>query len=298
MHNIKSQRAAVLVNLLGVLAALTPARAFEVAQDVSNLTFTAGGKPVLAYRHAGYPCKPYAAQLWTPAGVAVLRDAPHDHKHHHALMFALSAAGTSFWEETAKGGFQIVRQLSQRADGLTQQLDWQTPASNLVLKETRTLQLHACAGATLLTWRTKLETPPGCAAVELTGHHYYGLGARFLQSLDGQGVFQNATGKPGDVVRGDERLVAARWAAFSAATAGRTITFALFDHPENPRHPNQLFSMAKPFGYLACTLNLWKEPLLLKAGAPLDLRYGVALLDGTADAARLEKLQRHWLGFQ
>jgi hypothetical protein len=287
--------AAVLVGVAGMLC---QACAFEVAQDASNLTFTAGGKPVLTYRHAGFPFKPYAAQLWTPSGVAVLRDSPHDHKHHHALMFAVSAAGTGFWEETAKGGFQLVRRLESITDGLTQQLDWQTPATNIVLKETRTLKLHECPGATLLTWRSKLETPPGRDAVELTGHHYYGLGARFLQCMDGQGTFQNATGKLGEVVRGDERLVPARWASFSAATEGKTITFAIFDHPENPRHPNKLFSMAKPFGYLACTLNLWKEPLVLKAGAPLDLRYGVALLDGSADAAALEKLYRQWLGFQ
>ena len=284
--------------IVGVAGMLCQACAFEVAQDASNLTFTAGGKPLLVYRHAGYPFKPYAAQLWTPSGVAVLRDSPHDHKHHHALMFALSAAGTSFWEETAKGGFQLARRLESITDGLTQQLDWQTPATNIVLKETRTLKLHECPGATLLTWRSKLETPPGRDAVELTGHHYYGLGARFLQCMDGQGSFINATGKLGEVVRGDERLVPARWASFSAATEGKTITFAIFDHPENPRHPNKLFSMAKPFGYLACTLNLWKEPLVLKAGASLDLRYGVALLDGSADPAALEKLYRQWLGFQ
>jgi hypothetical protein len=284
--------------VVGVAGALWSARAFEVAQDATNLTFSAGGKPVMVYRHAGYPFKPYAAQLWTPGGVAVLRDSPHDHKHHHALMFAVSADGVSFWEETPKGGFQLARQLTLITDGLTQQLDWQTPASNLVLQETRTLKLHECAGATLLTWRSKLATPPGKDAVELTGHHYYGLGARFLQCMDGQGSFINATSKPGDIVRGDERLVPARWAAFSAATEGRFITFALFDHPENPRHPNKLFSMAKPFGFLACTLNLWKEPLTVKAGTPLDLRYGVVLLDGPADPARLDQLYRQWLGFQ
>lgn len=298
MNKALGQFAGWMGMVLCLGAAVPQSRAFEVTQDASNLTFSAGGKPVLAYRHAGYPFKPYAAQLWTPGGVAMLRDAPFDHKHHHALMFAVSADGVSFWEETAKGGFQLGRQLTSSADSLTQQLDWQTPASNVVLKETRTLKLHACPGATLLSWRTKLVTPSGRDAIELTGHHYYGLGARFLQCMDNQGTFQNATGKPGEVVRGDERLVPARWASFSAATEGKTITLAIFDHPENPRHPNKMFSMSKPFGYLSDTLNLWKDPLILKAGAPLDLRYGVALLDGAVDAAQLEKLYRQWLSFQ
>lgn len=271
------------------------AHPFNFVQDETNLTFRAGGEPVMAYRHAGYPFKPYVAQLWTPGGIAVLRDSPHDHKHHHALMFAVSADGVSFWEESPKGGLQLTRHLNLSADGFTQQLDWQTPASNIVLKETRRLRLIACSGATLLLWHTTLETPQGRAAVELTGHHYYGLGARFLQCMDNQGTFQNATGKMGEVVRGDERLVPARWAAFSSVTGGRPITFALFDHPGNPRHPNKMFSMAKPFGYLSDTLNLWKEPLTIRAGAPLDLRYGVALLDGPIDPAQLEKFYSLWL---
>ena len=55
--------------ILGFCAAT--AHAFEVAPDATNLTFRAGGRPVLVYRHAGYPFKPYAAQLYSPAGVAV-----------------------------------------------------------------------------------------------------------------------------------------------------------------------------------------------------------------------------------
>ena len=43
---------------------------------------------MLSYRHAGTKFKPYVERLFTPKGVQVLRDAPHDHVHHHALMLA------------------------------------------------------------------------------------------------------------------------------------------------------------------------------------------------------------------
>ena len=73
------------------------------------------------------------------------------------------------------------------------------------------------------------------------------------------------------------------------------ITCALFDHPANPRHPNRMFTMAKPFAYLSATLNLWKEPLALQPGQPLRLCYGIALFDGAPAAAEIEKLNQLWL---
>ncbi|MHC4656117.1 MAG: DUF6807 family protein, partial [Planctomycetota bacterium] len=53
------------------------------------------------------PFKPYVQQLFSPAGVNILRDAPADHLHHHALMFAVKVNGVNFWEETPTAGKQL-----------------------------------------------------------------------------------------------------------------------------------------------------------------------------------------------
>ena len=278
-----------------VLTLAASANAFEIASDATNITFSIGGQPVLVYRHAGYPFKPYAAQLYSPTGVPVLRDAPFDHKHHHGLMFALAADGATYWEETATSGRQVQRSWAISPDGFTQQLDWQTPTSNSVLRETRVVRLHAAPEVTLLSWQSTLATPPGKAAVILTGHHYYGLGMRFVTSMDGTGTFVNATGQLGEIVRGDERLTPASWSALTAPAAGKMITVALFDHSANLRHPNKLFTMSRPFAYLSATLNLWQEPFTLKAEQVLALCYGVAAWDGRANAAQIEQTYRHWL---
>ncbi len=97
--------------------------------------------------------------------------------------------------------------------------------------------------------------------MKLDGHHYYGLGMRFLTSMDSGGRFFNSSKQPGEVVRGSERLVAAKWCAYTAKADGKPVTVAIFDHPSNPRHPNKMFTMTPPFAYLSATLNLWKEPL-------------------------------------
>jgi hypothetical protein len=70
---------------------------------------------------------------------------------------------------------------------------------------------------------------------------------------------------------------------------------AVFDHPSNPRHPARIFTMTPPFAYIAATLNLWKEPMTLKAGGVLELNYGVALWGGEAQPAGIERLYRLWV---
>ncbi len=52
--------------------------------------------------------------------------------------------------------------------------------------------------------------------------------------------------------------------------------------------------MTKPFCYLSATLGLDAEPADLKAGESWTLRYGVAVLAGNVDRARLSKLAADW----
>lgn len=255
----------------------------------------ADGRPVLTYEAAASPNKPYVAQLYTPGGVAVLRDAPADHLHHHALMFAVSVAGVSFWEEKAAGGRQVPLTLRQMPDRIEQTLAWTTPEGRIVLREERLVQAWPGRTATLLSWRSRLRPPADAASAVLTGSHYYGLGARFVTDMDRGGEFSFGAATAGEVVRGTERLTSAPWGAYAAVVAGKPVTFAIFSHPGNVRHPPRLFTMTAPFAYLAATLNLWKEPYSLSAARPLELRYGVALWDGRQDAAAIEAMYRTWV---
>jgi hypothetical protein len=150
-------------------------------------------------------------------------------------------------------------------------------------------------GATLIEWRSRLQTPSGKDSTVLTGNHYHGLGMRFLVSMDTDGRFFNADDKTGEIVRGDERLTPTKWCAFTAKADGKPVTVAIFDHPDNPRYPAKMFTMAKPFAYLSATRNEWKEPFVVKADKPLKLRCGVALWDGDVDKAAVERLYQRWL---
>jgi len=283
------------------------ASSLRIEQNDKAVSIFAGAGQVLEYFFVESPRKPYVARLFTPSGVQVLRDSPSDHRHHHALMFALAVDSIDFWAEGEGTGLQKNRSLSLRDSrvergletaALTQRLEWTGgPANQVLLLERRTLIAYdgPALGATLLTWQSRLQTPPERKSSLLTGEHYFGLGLRFVESMDQGGHFSNSEGSAGDPVRGSERLTAANWCAYSASADGHRVTVAVFDHPSNPRHPARMFTMTPPFAYLAATLNLWKEPMTLAAGQDLELNYGVALWDSDASAAEIDRLYRLWV---
>jgi len=299
---MKTTHTFLLAAVCALASYAVAAEPLSAAKDTTTIKVSRGTKPVLEYRFASVPFKPYVSQLWTPGGVQVLRDSPHDHKHHHGLMFAIEAGGVDFWSETAKNGKQVSRDPDgprMRGSGpwFHERLDWVAPDGAVILQEQRSV----CAFdepdlvGTWVGWRSEISAAPGRGTVKLTGHHYFGLGARFLQVMDKDGEFTNASGKPGETVRGDERLVAAKWCAYSALVDGRAVTIAIFDNPQNARHPARMFMMSKPFAYLSATLNLWKEPLELETGQPLVLIYTVVVCDGKLAAAEIENLYQRWM---
>jgi hypothetical protein len=166
-----------------------------------------------------------------------------------------------------------------------------------LVSERRTIELTLPEeeDVSLLTWTTRLEPAAGRKPVTFGGSHYFGLGIRFVESMDQGGRHFNADGNPGQIVRGQERLVRSRWCAYSARAEGKPVTVALFDHPHNPRHPATMFTMPRPFAYLSATLNLSKEPMNVAAEKPVELSYGVALWDGEIEAAEIERMYEQWV---
>ncbi|MCK4292931.1 MAG: PmoA family protein [Planctomycetes bacterium] len=292
--------------ILAVSDSAVAANSMRVTTEQNTASVYSGEQVLMRYRYRDVPYKPYADQLFTPGGVNILLDAPSDHQHHHALMFAVTADGVNFWEEHQAPGRQLHRRfcdtrIDSRKDvafaGFSEQLDWENPQSGeLLLKEQRALEVCRLTepAVTLLTWQSRFEPPKSKESVTLTGSHYHGLGLRFIRSMDNDGEFRNADGKTGTIFRGDERLVRSRWCAYTAKADGKDVTVAMFDHPGNERHPATWFTMTKPFAYLSATLALHKEPLKVASGNPLVLRYGAALWDGRAENDVIEKLYKRW----
>jgi hypothetical protein len=113
--------------------------------------------------------------------------------------------------------------------------------------------------------------------------------------MDERGTFRNADGKPGEIFRGEERLVRSAWCAYTARVDGDDVTVAMFGHPENPRHPATWFTMAEPFAYLSATLGLHEKPLEVVEGEPVKLRYAVVLWDARPGTETIDRVYQQWV---
>ena len=285
----------------------------SITTDENSVSIHTNDSPLLLYRYNDIPFKPYIQQLFSPAGVNILRDAPHDHLHHHALMYAVKVNGVNFWEETPTAGKQLHKSFTNtksdvRTDtkddkhhqvhraSFTELIDWNNSDGTLLLKEKRTIEVCRASdmNATLLNWKSEFELPESVDSATITGAHYHGLGMRFLTSMDTGGSFVNPDNKTGTIFRGEERLLRSAWCAYSADADGKAVTVAMFDHRQNPRHPATWFTMTAPFAYLSATMNLHVEPLKVVAGKPLVLKYAVALWDGKAESEGINKLYKYW----
>jgi hypothetical protein len=299
----------VISLMVGLPQAARAEHPFQIVMDVNSAVVRAGDMPLARYRYSGVPFKPYVKELFTPSGLNVLLDAPSDHLHHHALMFAVAVDGVNFWEETPTAGRQehggfaevtIAEHGGWPSAGFTERLNWIPSAGQGTLTEHRTIEVCRVENpaATVLTWRSDLIVPKGRQSVTLAGSHYFGLGMRFVRSMDANGGFCNPDNDPGAIFRGEERLARSRWCAYTAEADGKPVTVAMFDDPNNPRHPATWFMMAKPFAYMAATLRLHEEPLKVLAGKPLSLRYGVALWDGRIGTPQIDALYKQWVSME
>lgn len=293
-----------LIVLVAIAASAPADPPLRATVDANSIFVNTGDSEVAEYRYGDVPFKPYIKKLFTSDGLNVLLDAPHDHLHHHALMYAVAVDGVNFWEETPTAGRQKHLEFASVVDGggdvprvgFAERLDWLAPGGQKLLAEQRDIGISRVVPErmTMLMWESRLAVPTGKETVTLTGSHYFGLGLRFIRAMDAKGAFRNAGDKPGSVFRGEERLVRSDWCAYTAQADGEDVTVAMFGHPDNPRHPTTWFTMAKPFAYLSATLGLHEKPLEIAEGRLLRLRYAVVLWDRRVEPEEIDRLYLQW----
>ena len=304
---------AIGIGLLATGAVWTPRASgddLRCTEQNNQITVQYNNHPILVYQAAPHPYKVYVSQLFTPSGLQILRDSPHDHVHHHALMLAIGINGIDCWAEFGedKNGKQIPRSTatsSTLTDGrgtanIRQSITWTAPDHKALAEEDRRITVHVgqSKDVTLLSWFSELRPAGDAASAELWGRHYFGLGMRFIEAMDNNGHFINASDAKPKPVRGSETLVRANWCAYIATAGARKVTVAMFDAPGNTRHPATWFTMNRPFAYLSATIDLKSKPLTITRDKPFRARYGVAVWDGAVSRDTIQKVYQQWLGLQ
>jgi hypothetical protein len=276
-----------------------------------------GDTTVCVYRFDPSLPKPYVSVLATTRGDNLLRDSPFDHKHHHALMYAVAVNGNNFWEENPGHGverhaggnpaifgttvfsFPPIRSTSSAT--FRHRIVWLTSADATgpdrsppaLLEETRTITVTVDEQAkeVALRWHSEFELGTKAPEVTISGSEYFGLGMRFLQELD-----PVSSPMIGATRVENDRLVApGPFGAMQFDTPGRPATVAVFAAPANAKNPATFFTMRrKPFAYLAATQALDKAPLKYKKGDRFAVEFLVVTYPELKPADRLEARGKRW----
>lgn len=297
------------VFLATVGATRAAAQSFAFAPDLTTNAWVVrlDGQTVLAYAFDPRKPKPYVREFAPLGGPNILRDAPFDHLHHHALMYAIKVNGLNFWEEVSGNGVQRVVETKVSTAGeaavLQQVIHWVAPqeafvpdtAPHALLVERRTLMLRAdrVSKELALEWKADFEVGGKTNQIELGGNSYHGLGMRFSQDLDALAKHSYA-GQPPDLSKNRQEVSPTPWASVSFARPGWPATIALVPHPANEHGDGKMFAMLTPFAYLSATQGLDKEPITKRRGDKFTVRYLVVLYPEVKSTAALEARAKQW----
>lgn len=244
--------------------------------------------------------KPCFHPLTLTNGTCITELRPADHPWHRGLWWSWKHInGVNYWEESKKTGLSAGRtevvtlktvsnpDFSARFD---MELSYHLPDKAPVMSETRSIAVSApdAKGDYFIDWTAtftagsedlKLDrTPPK----NFSGG-YAGLSCRMSKACKDW----TYTGSGGSVGATNLYGSCAKWIDFSKSGG-----IAIFDHPENMRHPTRWYPNERmPFFSPAL---LFKEPYTLTAGKTLTLRYRIWMHSSSADK---EALERVWKSF-
>jgi len=221
-----------------------------------------------------------------------------DHTWHRALWWSWKAIdGVNYWEKNQQGTDPVKVKVTTNKDGsagIHTTIHYHLPDKAPVATEERVIDVSApdAAGNYLITWRATFR-PAGKKDVVFNRNSYGGFAIRMAAEFCGD----PKAGKPGwKFIRSDEPAKnkgRARWMAYSGvAQNGQAAAVAIFDHPNNPRHPS-FWQTRSHYPYLNPSFTC-RENYTLSPGKSLTLTYGVLVHHGRATP---EILERAWKSF-
>jgi hypothetical protein len=298
--------------------AASPKSGVQITRAEDRLRVDINGQLFTEYVFKNTP-RPYCYPLLGPDNLAMSRDWPmkdtpgedHDHPHHRSLWYAHGAMnGQDFWSEqkafgkTVHDDFLEVKS-GQDAGVIKSRNKWVAADGTVVCTDERTLRFYNPGRAnervvdfdiTLFASNGDLtlgDTKEGTMAVRLAETMRLKL-----KGKEGKGHIVNSNG----VRDGQTWGKRADWCDYYGPVEGKTVGIAIFDHPQNPRHPTWwhvrdygLFA-ANPFGQhdFESLPNKTAGNLTVPAGKSVTFRYRFYLHEGDEVQAKVaERYQQY-----
>ncbi len=299
----------------------------KITQGTNQITVDIDGKPYTTYFYGPEVPKPYLYPLLAPSGVQVTRNFPMekvdgestDHPHHRSVWFAHSKVnGYDYWNneftytQPNLGHIFITKidkiQSGAKSGEIDNTANWQQPDGKVVLVENRKMIFHAGGPNRVIDFDFTLTAQD---TVTFSDEKDGVFGIRLASELEEPnapgtksqptvptrtGVMTCADGKTTEDNCWGTR---ADWMDFSGTVSGQKVGVAIFDYPENPRHPT--YWHARGYGLFAVNIfgrnafSKKKEPdgsMTLKPGEKIRFRYRVVILPGTLADAHMDDLYK------
>ncbi len=287
---------------------------FEAKQSESAVTIHWRGQPFTAYVYRGAP-KPYLYPLYAPNGKPLTRHFPMqivpgesmDHPHHRSVWFTHGEVnGVDFWAEGAGKGTIVHRQIERVEAGavlarIVAHNDWLAPDGKKVCAETTEIIAYRTPDFGWLDYRITLIASEGEVRFGDTKEGTFGI--RVASSMEVKrgtgGQIVTAAGQRDRDAWGKR----AEWCDYTGPVEGEIVGIAVFDHPDNLRHPTYwhvrdygLFA-ANPFGVHDFVPGTPKGTgdYRLARGEQLILRYRLCLHKGRTEQAGIAQ---HYEAYQ
>jgi len=274
----------------------------QITQQNGALRVEIGGQLFTVYHFTDVP-RPYFYPVLGPDEAPMTRkwpleastDEEHDHPHHRGLWYAHSSVnGLDFWTERSNSckivhdGF--VRIQSGKDYGLIKSTDkWITHDGAIVCTDVRTMRIYNLPGGErMFDFDITLQAPPDKPVV--FGDDKDGtIATRVAETMrlkhnktePGQGHIVLSTGLRDEDTWGKRADWCYYYGPVSGGTNGpETLGVAIFDHPDNPRHPT--FWHVRDYGLFAANPFGWhdfeKKPrgagdMTVAAGQSVTFRY-------------------------
>jgi hypothetical protein len=290
----------------------------QITELPDRLRVESNGQLFTEYFYKDVP-RPYYYPLMGPGNTAMTRNWPmkdeldedHDHPHHRSLWFTHGAVnGHDFWTEAKQFG-KIVHDSfteikSGRSSGeIKSRNKWVAHDGSVICSDERLFRIYnGSANERLMDFEIKILASNG----EITfGDTKEGsMAIRVAETMrlkgkgkEGKGHIVNSEG----VRDGETWGKRAAWCDYHGPVGDKLVGVAIFDHPENPRHPTWwhvrdygLFA-ANPFGQHDFEKLPNKEAgnLVVPAGKSVTFRYRIYLHEGDEKQAKVAERYRQYV---
>jgi hypothetical protein len=288
----------------------------QITQLTNHLRVDIDGQLFTEYYFKDVP-RPYCYPLIGPGAAALTRNWPmkttpdeaHDHIHHRSLWFAHGVVnGHDFWTEGTNCGKIVHDQFLEIKSGkdsgtIKSTNNWIAADGVPVCSDTRTLRVLEPANPNERIFDFEITLHASYGPVTLGDTKEGTMAIRLAETMKlnspGKGHIVNSTGLRDKNTWGKQ----ADWCDYYGPVNGKTLGVAIFDHPQNPRHPTWwhvrdygLFA-ANPFGRhdfekLADTT---AGNLVIQSGQSVTFRYRFYLHTGTEKDARVAEKYQDYL---